>query len=290
MKNNLKSSSKTLYAVCICIVVLMVICYFGTSTTKGTYSAPVYTCPSGYTNYNQNNMYCYRCEEGGTLTGTGIGDDVMCLYGTKEVKCTSNKDGDACEQYREKGYTCVLSSGNSQAATYTCVFENYRYYPDKVAITVQQLSCYICLGTSGSISSGGSYKWLASPEPNCHKSATCAGTPSPKKYECTLTDNSKVCVTAYDSAWAGASVSETGTSCKEVSSCSTSGGGGNTPSNPSTPSSTPSSSPSSSTPSSSSNVDENPKTGSVAIFLVWIIALGTLVYAGVYFKQVRENN
>lgn len=63
--------------------------------------------------------------------------------------------------------------------------------------------------------------------------------------------------------------------------------GGNTPSNPSTPSS---STPSSSTPSSSSNVDENPKTGSVAIFLVWIIALGTLVYAGVYFKQVRENN
>ena len=39
--------------------------------------------------------------------------------------------------------------------------------------------------------------------------------------------------------------------------------------------------------SSNNNVESNPKTGSVAIFMVWIIALGTLVYSFVYFKQSK---
>ena len=54
------------------------------------------------------------------------------------------------------------------------------------------------------------------------------------------------------------------------------------PSSPSIPSSTPSS-----TPSSSSGIDENPQTGSIAIFMVWVIALGALVYSFFYFKQSR---
>lgn len=61
-------------------------------------------------------------------------------------------------------------------------------------------------------------------------------------------------------------------------------------SNPSIPSSTPSSKPSTSTPSStpsSSTVTENPKTGSVAIFMVWVIAIGTLIYSIAYFKQSK---
>ena len=74
---------------------------------------------------------------------------------------------------------------------------------------------------------------------------------------------------------------------------STPGGGPNPPSSSS--SSKPSSSSSSSKPSSisttlsssSSNVDDNPKTGSVAIFMVWVIALGTLIYSFVYFKQSK---
>ena len=61
------------------------------------------------------------------------------------------------------------------------------------------------------------------------------------------------------------------------------------PSNSNKPGPTPSNT-SSNTPSSSSNITDNPKTGSVAIFIVWIIAIGTLVYAGVYFKQAKENN
>lgn len=57
---------------------------------------------------------------------------------------------------------------------------------------------------------------------------------------------------------------------------------------PPTTSST-SSNPPTSTPTStpSSNVDENPKTGSIAIFMVWVIAIGTLIYSIAYFKQSK---
>lgn len=58
---------------------------------------------------------------------------------------------------------------------------------------------------------------------------------------------------------------------------------------PSTGDPTPTSKPSTSTPTStpSSNVDENPKTGSIAIFMVWVIAIGTLIYSIAYFKQSK---
>ena len=51
-------------------------------------------------------------------------------------------------------------------------------------------------------------------------------------------------------------------------------------------SSTPSSStPSSSTPSSS--VPENPSTGVTAIYMVWIIGLGALIYSIAYFRKIN---
>lgn len=52
------------------------------------------------------------------------------------------------------------------------------------------------------------------------------------------------------------------------------------PSTSSTPTNPPTSTP-------SSNVDENPKTGSIAIFMVWVIAIGTLIYSIAYFKQSK---
>lgn len=62
------------------------------------------------------------------------------------------------------------------------------------------------------------------------------------------------------------------------------GGNPSYPSNPSNPSSNPSTS---SNPPSSSTVTENPKTGSIAIFMVWVIAIGTLIYSIAYFKQSK---
>lgn len=72
---------------------------------------------------------------------------------------------------------------------------------------------------------------------------------------------------------------------------STGDGDGDIPVPPPSTSSSPSTSsnPPTSTPTStpSSNVDENPKTGSIAIFMVWVIAIGTLIYSIAYFKQSK---
>lgn len=281
MKEKLKSSSKTLYGVCTCIIVLMIVCYFGNKNLKGTYSAASYSCPSGYVNFNGNNKYCYKCNDS-AATLVNYNGAVKCRKINNNIiddtqTCYENADGDGCATWKSQGYTCKLITASAQGASYKCTKPGYSYYtPSTTDITKTEFDCtrtylncddasmkedcsdiggtlsgktcriynssncvsdtfncetskvekkcYICLGTSGSVSSGGSYKWLTAPNANCHAAtpsteAACSGTPSPKKYECTLTDNSKVCVTAYDSAWAGASVSETGTSCREVPSC-----------------------------------------------------------------------
>ena len=102
--------------------------------------------------------------------------------------------------------------------------------------------------------------------------------------------NVSACCSAKGYMWVSENFTSSGYGNEYCLVCEDSSGGTtptnpDKPDNPSNPSSTPSS-----TPSNPSNITDNPKTGSVAIFLVWIIALGTLVYAGVYFKQARENN
>lgn len=37
------------------------------------------------------------------------------------------------------------------------------------------------------------------------------------------------------------------------------------------------------------NITENPQTGQIAIFVVWVIALAAIVYSVWYFKKIREN-
>ena len=66
---------------------------------------------------------------------------------------------------------------------------------------------------------------------------------------------------------------------------------GNTTEPTSNPTSKPTSTPTSNPTSkpSSSNVDKNPQTGQIAIFIVWVIALGAIVYSVWYFKKVKEN-
>ena len=362
MKEKLKSSSKTLYVVCTCIIVLMVVCYLGNNNVKGTYSADSLTCSSGYkiltsggksfccpNSYSQvikklswSNYYCVndsnvvRTDINGSETcavlqscvaGSSACENLSkstttaklyscsgseCTYyvktscvvaqtpsssgsdssDTTEAGCylgahmyqwfTTKPSGSAWTKVNitqanckgcESGYTlnddgdCVKSNPpTTEAGCYTAYYM-YQWFDtkpsgsawEKVAVTKDRCTgcvpgytlnddeecviasanskCWLCLGTSGSVSSGGYYRWAAaSPDSNCHTTtattaAACSGTPSPKKYKCTLTDNSEVCVTAYDSAWAGASVSETGTSCREVPSC----GGGTTPTNPDKP-------------------------------------------------------
>lgn len=100
--------------------------------------------------------------------------------------------------------------------------------------------------------------------------------------------NVKACCIAKGWTWVGYNFNSSGNDYEYCVKC---GGGSSSPSSPSSPSnpsspSIPSSTPSS-TSSSSSDIDENPQTGSIAIFMVWVIALGALVYSFFYFKQSR---
>lgn len=94
--------------------------------------------------------------------------------------------------------------------------------------------------------------------------------------------NVKACCIAKGWTWVGYNFNSSGNDYEYCVKCGGSSPLPTSPSSPSIPSSTPSS-----TPSSSSNIDKNPQTGSIAIFMVWVIALGALVYSFFYFKQSR---
>ncbi len=100
--------------------------------------------------------------------------------------------------------------------------------------------------------------------------------------------NVKACCIAKGWTWVGYNFNSSGNDYEYCVKC---GGGSSSPSSPSSPSNPSSPSIPSSTPSSmsssSSDIDENPQTGSIAIFMVWVIALGALVYSFFYFKQSR---
>ena len=63
MNGSLKKSSRILYGVCSCIIVLMVICYFGVSNSKGTYSTDyTYSCGTGWTLSSDKQKCCFGLE------------------------------------------------------------------------------------------------------------------------------------------------------------------------------------------------------------------------------------
>ena len=105
--------------------------------------------------------------------------------------------------------------------------------------------------------------------------------------------NVRACCAAKGYVWVSENFTSSGYGYEYCIVCGGDSSGGGSSTNPSNPSSsTPgSSTPGSSTPNSSnpssSNVDKNPQTGSVAIFIVWVIALGMLVYSFIYFKQSK---
>lgn len=103
--------------------------------------------------------------------------------------------------------------------------------------------------------------------------------------------NAKACCMARGYTWVRENFTSSGYGYEYCIKCSS--GGDVTPDpipdpDPEPPTSTPTNPPTS-TPTStpSSNVDENPKTGSIAIFMVWVIAIGTLIYSIAYFKQSK---
>lgn len=372
MKENLKSSSKTLYVVCMCIVVLMIVGYLGFGTAKGTYSVaqtcssldvPSGSCESGSQTIKTTNgsLYCngytYSKKVGGTCsiprnadTGEEGGEYTWYIYtrtGTTAASCyvannryqwfTSPPTGNAWTKINRPQNLCTgCVAGYVENDNDDCVSASR-----KVTISfkngstvVKTESCTVPIDTPACIEdiiapgpqtssdsnkvfngwgekdgcTSGSYTANAALRPAksetyyaCYRDASDDDTPSKdfstskctysslytvtrdtRYLNCKYTNitynnsatedtvgNIKACCSAKGYKWIAENFTSSGYGNEYCIVC-----GGTTPTNPDNP----------------SNITDNPKTGSVAIFIVWIIALGTLVYAGVYFKQARENN
>ena len=373
MDGNLKKKSKNLYGVCICIIVLMVICYFGVSNSKGTYSATP-TCDNGTTPKKISGKY-YCCASGYNAISTSSG--VKCIvngYTASDLNTSNN----TCTKSATGSTTKISSKSSSGAAvttTYTCTADGKAEVAKKLGYNSDECSCTsVTVGLNGtaptsisvtckktqsictigvrqtldgdSPSSSSSSSSSKSSSSSSSKSSSSSSSTLPRctsiskncgddtiyrntsdaTYSCTDaytnsdTYNQKFCYVTTGSTqkclvstsspdeesmeervyfkFIKTTCSSGGSSSSSSSSpiVTPSGGGGGSITTPSSSSSSivkPSSSsssivkPSSVSSSTNNNVDDNPKTGSVAIFMVWIIALGTLVYSFMYFKQSK---
>ena len=231
----------------------------------------------------------FRCTRSGfsyiAPVKVAIGSSVTSTCTVTYVGCSDEVKEEDCKDYRGtlSGNTCKFSSNSSdcKSTTFNCSTSSNKY-------------TYSFYNHDGSNLLS---RQLCTPN-NAGQCTTSIEPPS-----CSMWSGQKNCPS--NSVKVGANffgdlTNLVGTSnwyCCDGSS----GGGASSSSNPipssnpkPTPSSsskpTPSSNPSIPSSSTPSNIQDNPKTGSVAIFIVWIITLATLVYAFVYFKKVRENN
>lgn len=366
MNGSLKKSARTLYGVCACIIVLMIICYFGVSNSKGTYSANTSLscgssgvlvdadkgkcCPNTSPRYDSGYDMCCpsaypkvttwivgstaKCVNGNwNITVTLVGNscrkeltatdckaaggtveeskDNSCLipcvasttpvkaYGATEVTCDYEGKEECKENNPDK--ICIQKEGCWIAScAYTGKNDCEESNPDKRCI--EKNGCYVVNPDSGSTANV--YKIYFDNAEGNKILSTCTTGSNGIISSCTASYSS-ICGQWSYQKYDGTNNQTVAMSSSQISShkftnhtvfyCKA---GSSIHPNP-TPSDDSSSSSSSSKPSSSSsltgpgsptpssNVDDNPKTGSVAIFMVWVIALGTLIYSFVYFKQSK---
>lgn len=358
MKENVKNTTKALYTMCICLIVVMGVLFLGNSLTKGTYSASL--CPGKYVDNGTNCSYYIEAYYNIDKTG----ENAPCTYNGKGtfLSCSETKvlndDGIIVENKYKCVGTCYVSY-TSPTPTGKCYIANNRYLwstskPSKYseASGVSQSDCHGCKvgytennngdcvvtssGTSGAgcynvgNAQGNHYVWLdKAPSHGTLVADSYCESKDNKKYTykfynkdgsvslgvktCIVNQSTGSCTTAItppscsgqwsyqencptNSVKVGpnffANKDDSGNFYNLIGDSSfyccdgdsTGGGGGDIPDpipNPPTTSST------SSNPPSSSTVTENPKTGSIAIFMVWVIAIGTLIYSIAYFKQSK---
>ena len=367
MKENVKDTTKALYTMCICLIVVMGVLFLGNSLTKGTYSASL--CPGKYVDNGTNCSYYIEAYYNIDKTG----ENAPCTYNGKGtfLSCSETKvlNDDGEYEYRFKCVgTCYLNY-DSSASTGKCYMANNRYLwstskPNGYSEVsgVSQSNCkgcasgYVennegdCVKSSTNVGkcymANNRYLWSTS-KPNGYSEVSgvsqsnCKGcasgyvednegdcVKSADKYTykfynkdgsvplgvktCIVNQSAGSCITAItppscsgqwsyqencptNSVKVGpnffANKDDSGNFYNLIGDSSfyccdgdSTGGGGDIPGpipNPPTTSST------SSNPPSSSTVTENPKTGSIAIFMVWVIAIGTLIYSIAYFKQSK---
>ncbi len=263
MNEKIRSKSKILYIIAGSVIVLMGIIYLGVINSKITYSAEA-NCPNGYYDSKSecqkanNGYYCELNKSTGCYEkGSAICSAGKTFYANGVTQCQN-----------ETGYVCQCGYGNNGC----CI------------VTDEKLGGGVDCTTGNTTGSCGDRTIDV-----CTLNATYSCSIGGKTYSYTCKHDSGS-QTGISGSWSTctlkqSSSSSSSSSSKPSSSSSSSGGSTTNPSNPS------SSTPGSSTPNpsnpSSSNVPENPQTGSVAIFIVWVIALGMLVYSFVYFKQSK---
>lgn len=382
MNGSLKKSARTLYGVCACIIVLMVICYFGVSNSKGTYSVAdsckSFNVPSGQCGDDEirstnGSLYCagYTYTKRTMVKCSTTEDGIVVEYtwykysksGTTEAacyvannkyqwfesnpgspwkksplihdKCTGcvagyveNNDGDCISASRE--VTITFKNGDTIVKSESCTIPagSQACINDIVAPVAQTSSdenkVFNGWGESKECKNGtytanaalrpavskiyyACYRESASDDKpssdfdssKCTYSSLYTVTRDERYLNCKYTNitynnsatedtsgNIKACCTNKGYTWVSENFTSSGYGNEYCIVCTSTPGGGNTGGGgTTTPSSSSLTGPGSPTPSS--NVDDNPKTGSVAIFMVWVIALGTLIYSFVYFKQSK---
>lgn len=343
MNGSLKKSVRTLYGVCTCIIVLMVICYFGVSNSKGTYSATsVNNCFANFVGTSGTKTlacidrstcgnYVVAPSSGGSKNNASFlgwysGTDCTGSFASAGFNLTVNNCYTnitsvtyyACFKCDDTGEYVGYNEECSSDSSGACYIAKHKYlwaptHPGSSYTEVSGISHGDCTGCESGYSENDKGDCVASSDNN-------------REYACynrNDTDGTRVWTNAPSSTWTKNNITSPD-SCKDCykcivdekvsyymgtisndncffyshNNCPSSGTPAPTPPDSQPPTSKPSSTPgsfSSSKPSSisttlsssSSNVDDNPKTGSVAIFMVWVIALGTLIYSFVYFKQSK---
>ena len=274
-----------------------------TTGTCGDRTMEVCTLNTTYSCSISGKTYSYTCKhDSGSQTGiSGSWSTCTIKQSSSSSSCTYASQAEC--QKANNGYYCELnkSTGCYEKGSAICS-AGKTFYANGVT-QCQKETGYVCqcgYGNNGCCIvtdeklGGGVDCTTGNTTGSCGDSTMDVCTLN-TTYSCTIGGKTYSYTCKHDSgSQTGISGSWSTCTLKQSSSSSSSSsskpGPSSNPSNPN-PSTPGSSTPGSSTPNpsnpSSSNVDKNPQTGSVAIFVVWVIALGMLVYSFIYFKQSK---
>lgn len=313
----------------ICGSLLLVLIYFGINKyfVNDTYAAQSCSCPNGgslqgtscvvVTSHYEwvEKTISQSCSSASVPSNCTFTGNNMCVCTGKvqvEVSDTQTYAASCVNVPEDIGPTCEYASeGHCKGATgKTCIYQNGCYVPPALV----NGDTKACSAIKGSLTGG---QWIGSCTyvngewlcPSCfvqcfngytlegNQCVPCSGE------DCKECDQPACYVSGSNYCW-GTSKECSGSLVNTIGSANdckapTSGGttGGTTPSNPTNPSvpgaSTNPSTPSTGAPSSSvptdGNITENPPTGAIAVFMIWIIGVASIVYSVWYFKRIKEN-
>jgi len=280
-----------------------------TNTTGDNSRAGIYECPSG------------KSSSAGSDDASDCKSTVSCSTGTfypnGQTQCESENNGKSCQCGYGNNGCCVVIGDSSTSGIITGNCGDERI---DVGGILSQHSCikdnisysYSCSHDSGSQTDATGFSWSTCTKtgseenlPQCDNIKVICGANSiyrsdtTSTYSCTAngttycynkTDETQRC---YGTGYEGSELinNKKYTYYKfNITTCSSGNGGnnsGNSGGNGGSDSGTPNTPTQPNNPNQ--NVTENPKTGSIAIFLVWIIGIGMVIYSFVYFKELKSE-